>query len=446
MLKSFQEFIYKEKLFNANDKILLAVSGGHDSIVMCELFCQSKYNFAIAHCNFHLRGTESDIDEDFVKKLSEKYKVPYYNVHFNTNDYAKSQKISIEMAARNLRYEWFEKLLKKENYDYFATGHHLDDQIETLFINLLRGTGIAGLHGILPKQNHCIRPLLFTFSKDIKAFIKKNNLLYRQDSSNKSLNFTRNKIRHIIIPELEKINPDFRKSITNTIKYIKGTEIVYKNFVEQKRKEIFHIKNDRIYISINEIKKINPVNTFLYEFLMPYNFNSSVTDDIINSLDDISGKQFFSSSHRLIKDRENLIITKKTKTSDINIRQYFINKNTLVIEKPVKLKMIRIKWIKNDKNVTISKDRNIASIDFDKLKFPLKIKKWKQGDFFYPLGTKCKKKLSDFFIDNKLSIIDKEDVWLICSANRIVWIIGYRIDDRFKITNNTRNIYQIEFC
>ncbi len=444
MLKSFQEFINKEKLFNAEDKILLAVSGGPDSVVMCELFCQSEYNFAIAHCNFHLRGTESDDDEKFVKNLSEKYKVPYYNVNFNTNDYAKDKKISIEMAARDLRYEWFEEVLKKENYDYIATGHHLDDQIETLFINLLRGTGIAGLHGILPKQNHCVRPLLFTFRKDIEVFIKENNLLYRQDSSNKSLKFTRNKIRHIIIPELEKINPDFKKSITNTIKYIKGTEIIYKNFVEQKRKEIFHIKNDRIYIPINEIKKLNPVNTFLYEFLMPYNFNSSVVDDIIKSLDDISGKQFFSFSHRLIKDRENLIITKKT--SDIKLIRYFINKNTLVIENPIKLKITRIRWIKNDRNVTISEDKNIASIDFDKLKFPLKIRKWEQGDYFYPLGTKCKKKLSDFFIDNKFSIIDKENVWLLCSANRIIWIIGHRIDNRFKITSNTRNIYQIEVC
>ncbi len=439
MLIEFIKYCQKEKLFKPVDKILLAVSGGVDSVVMCELFYLAGYKFGIAHCNFKLRGKESDEDEKFVRDLANKYKAKFYLKTFETNKYAVSNGISIQMAARELRYIWFEELLKSENYKYVAAAHHSDDQIETFFINILRGTGIAGLHGILPKQNNIIHPLLFSNRKRIEDFRKKNNLKFREDSSNKSEKYLRNKIRHSIIPLLKDINPEFEQIINKNIERFRETEKIYAGHIEREKNKIIEIQEDKIVFPIKKLKKSDSLSTYLYEFLYPYNFSFNVIEDIVAALDDISGKQFFSPTHRLIKDREELIITPQ-KHQDHSVEQYIVNEES--IDEPINLKIDKVFSVRDFK---IPQSNNIACLDHEKLKFPLILKKWKEGDYFYPLGLNSRKKLSDFFIDRKFSLLDKENAWLLCSGNKIVWIVGFRIDNRFKITKRTKKIFQIEY-
>ena len=316
MLNSFTTYIKKEKLFSKTNTILLTVSGGIDSIVMCELFHQAGLKFGIAHCNFQLRGEESDTDELFVEELAEKYDVQFHSVSFNTAAYAKKNKLSIQLAARKLRYDWFEEIRSQFDYNYIATAHHQDDSIETFFINLIRGTGIAGLHGILPKQNSIIRPLLFTNKKEIELFAKKNKLKFREDSSNASDKYVRNKIRHQLIPLLKELNPNIHQTIADDIQRLSETEKVYKKEITNKRSKIITEDRNGIRISIKALKKLNPIAPYLFEFLYPLGFNSSTTDEIIESLNKQSGKQFFSATHRLIKDRDFLFIESRNKTKE----------------------------------------------------------------------------------------------------------------------------------
>ena len=328
------------------------------------------------------------------------------------------------MAARNLRFEWLQQTRKQNNYNCIAIAHHKDDSIETFFINLLRGTGIAGLHGILPKQNNIVRPLLFASRKEIESFYKKNKLTHREDSSNKSDKYLRNKIRHHIIPALKKINPNIEDIISKDIEKIKDTEHIYREAITEKKQKVIKKENGRALISIDELKRLNPVNTYLFEFLREYNFTSAVTKDIISSLKNQSGKNFYSSSHRLLKDRNYLIITnKKEDKPEIEVR-FSVKKKTSEFKIPA--------------------NKNIICLDYDLLKLPLTIRRWKPGDFFYPLGMKRKKKVSDFFIDNKIPLLDKERARVLVSGNDLVWIIGMRIDDRFKITDRTRKLYLCE--
>ena len=439
MLEQFQNFIKKEKLFNAEDKILLAVSGGMDSVLMCELFHKAGFKFAIAHCNFQLRGEESNQDETFVSDLSKKYNVPFFVTSFQTNDYAKEKGISIQMAARELRFNWFQKLIDYEDYDYVATAHHLDDQIETFFVNLSRGTGIAGLHGILPKHGNIIHPLLFVYRKDIEEYISENKIDFREDSSNKSTKYKRNKLRHDILPLFEELNPNFSEIITKNINQLRESEIIFRKEINRFKRKAVHSKSGKTFVNIKILKNYNQTSTYLYEFLTQYNFSYTTVGDIVRSLDEISGKQFFSETHRLLKDREYLIIAplSDNKFGD----DYFIEKGKLEISEPINLSFHSIE---NSDDYTIPKQSSIAALDSSKLEFPLVLRKWKQGDYFYPLGMNKKKKLSNFFIDEKFSIIDKENIWLVCSGEKIAWIVGHRIDNRFRINKNTKDIFQIE--
>lgn len=439
MLKAFTTYIENEQLFSKTDKILLAVSGGIDSVVICELFHKAGLKFGIAHCNFQLRKEDSNSDEEFVEALASKYNVRYHSAAFKTSSYAKKNKLSIQLAARQLRYHWFEEIRSEYKYNYIATAHHQDDSIETFFINLVRGTGISGLHGILPKQRKVIRPLLFTNKEEILLFAKKNKLNFREDSSNASDKYTRNKIRHHITPVLKELNPDFENTMANNIHRLKEMEQVYKNGIESKRSEIVKIGKDAITMSIQNLQKLSPLKSYLYEFLNPYHFNANTVEEIIQSLNKESGKQFFSSTHRLIKDRKSLLITgiEAKPGNKIKVPQ----EQESIEASDIKL---YFKTLKKTENIKFKASNTIANIDFDKLSFPLEIRKWKQGDTFYPLGMKGKKKLSDFFIDKKLSIHQKENTWLLTSAGKIVWVIGLRIDDRFKITDTTRKIYFAE--
>ncbi len=441
MKKTLLSYINKEKLFDPFNKVLLTVSGGIDSIVMCEIFSKAGLNFAIAHCNFQLRGNESNEDELFVKQLAEKYKVPFFYKRFNTSSYANKKGVSIQMAARELRYEWFEEIRKKKKLDYIATAHHQDDSIETFFINLIRGTGISGLHGILPKQGKIIRPLLFTTKNDIETYAKKYKLTFREDSSNASDKYVRNKIRHHVIPVLKELNPDLENAMNATIQRLRDVELIYKNEIRNMRAKIVKEEKNSTIISIDQLKKLKPATTYLYEFLKPYNFNASAVETIIDSLDGESGKQFYSTTHRLVKDRDGLIVESqkskvKSQKSKIQIKK---DQKELIIDG----RKLKFKTLVTT-NYKLQTTNSSANIDFEKLKFPLEIRKWEKGDAFYPLGMKGKKKLSDFFIDKKLSISQKENTWLLTSAGKIVWVIGLRIDDRFKITLKTKKIYFVE--
>ena len=440
MLERFQNYISDKQLFDKKDKILLAVSGGVDSIVMMELFLVSGFDFAIAHCNFNLRGEESDKDELFVRELAKEKRVKCFVKEFDTYEFAVKNKLSIQMAARQLRYDWFETLVEQEGYLYYASAHHHDDQIETFFINLFRGTGISGLHGIKPKQAKLIRPLLFASRSDIESYAESNKVTFREDSSNKKTDYLRNNIRHNLIPVFQKIKPDFTDMMEKNIQRFSQAEKIYRNEIEAQKRRIIQVTKKEVKIAIAQVEKLKPIETYLYEFLSPYGYSFANTIDIVNSLKSEPGKKFFSNSHILIRDRDFLLIRKKENNQDKLIKEYRIHIEDHFISEPLKLKLDKFE-ISHD--FSFSEDRKIASFDFDKLIFPLILRKWEKGDCFFPLGMKNKKMLSDFFIDNKFSLFEKEDTWLLLSDDKIVWIIGHRIDNRFKVDKSTKNIFQI---
>ncbi len=437
MLKEFTAFIKQNDLITANDKVLLTISGGIDSVVMAELFSRAGFDFAIAHCNFSLRGDESDAEALFVKDLAiKKYKKNFFTKRFDTALYSKQNKLSIQEAARNLRYEWFEEIMSKHGFDYIATAHHRDDQIETFFINLLRGTGISGLTGISIKQNHIIRPLLFAKRDEIVDFANKAKIPFRTDSSNASNKYLRNKIRHKLIPLLESLNPQFSDTITNSIFNLKNTETIYRKYLEQ-ISPVEKTEAGQIVISIKNLLKLIPLPHFLFEYISQYGFNITDCYDICKSLSAISGKQFFSKTHCLLIDREKILIEPLNPTYVNEV--YIIEEETKSLEYPIKLKISTI----HNSNNNLNSGKNTAMIDFDKVKFPLILRKWGKGDYFCPLGMKSRKKLSDFFIDNKISRFEKSKIWLLCSQKKIVWIVGYRLDERFKVEPRTNLIYKI---
>jgi tRNA(Ile)-lysidine synthase len=418
---------------------LLAVSGGVDSIVLCHLFSQAKFKFAIAHCNFMLRSKESDEDEQFVKALADKYSVPFHSISFETKKFAKKKKYSTQEAARELRYNWFHDLMLHYNYSAIVTAHHSDDSIETFFINLLRGTGIRGLRGILPKQNQIIRPLLFASKNEILLYAKKNKIVYREDSSNQSDDYTRNKIRNKLIPLLAEINSSANENILKTIGHLRLTEQIYTETIESKYKQVVIKENETVKFSIRKLKKLEPLATYLFEFLYHFNFSEYTINNLMASLDSESGKLFYSETHRIIKDREFLVLNRIEPNNNCNIK---IAKSKNYVE--YKNLQIQFRLIKNDATFELNKSSNVAQLDYDKLTFPLILRHWEPGDTFQPLGMKGKKKLSDYFIDKKYSINKKEQALVLVSNNQIVWLVGDRIDERFKVRAITQKIYFAE--
>ncbi len=441
MLEFIQEYVEQNELFTPNDPILLAVSGGVDSMVMAELFHRAGYNFSIAHCNFGLRGTESNQDEAFVANCAQSYGVKFYVKHFKTREYAGFNKISVQMAARTLRYEWFEDLIQTEGFKALATAHHLDDQIETFFINILRGTGISGMHGILPNRENIVHPMMFAFRRQIEEFASEEAIAYREDSSNRTTKYIRNKIRHDLIPLLGVINPDFRKTITGTIERVREAELILRNYTAQLSEELLVEENDIIKLDIKGLLKYHPVDLYLYAVLQKYNFNRSVCSEIADALEEISGKQFFSGTHRVIKDRDYLIIIEDDDELTESADEVFIDESMTELTKPIRL---RFSSLTNHDELVVPKTGNIALLDLSILKFPLKLRKWREGDSFIPYGMNNKKKLSDYFIDNKFSIVEKENAWLLISNNTIVWLVGHRISNTCRITNDTDKILKIE--
>jgi tRNA(Ile)-lysidine synthase len=439
MLDAFIGFIEEKNLLAPGSRTLLAVSGGLDSVVMADLFRRAGLNFDMAHVNFHLRGEESDRDEQFVRELAGKYRVQVFVRHVETAKYARQHKISIQVAARNIRYRWFDELLMDHAYDQVGTAHHLDDQVETFLINLARGTGIAGLHGIPVKSEKIIRPLLFATRDEIETYAKTHHLDFVEDSSNSSMKYTRNRIRHKIIPQLEKINPGFKEDINNTIGFIHDAETIYRQAIEQKKQELFILKNDQVHIPAEQFFNLKPLETWAYELLSPYGFNLSAIKDVIGLKKAIAGKEVVSVTHRLVRDRDHLIMVPLLKAIDNKI--YFLTAAGLHrgLKSPVHLSF----EILGETPEKYGKPETTAYVDMEKLEFPLQVRKWKRGDYFFPLGMEQRKKLSDFFIDLKFTKIEKENQWLLCSGIDIVWIIGKRIDDRYKITAASKTFLKI---
>ncbi|KPK87937.1 MAG: hypothetical protein AMS27_00870 [Bacteroides sp. SM23_62_1] len=438
MFEQFKDFIKEKKLIRKSDKILLTVSGGIDSIVMLDLFIRAGYHCGIAHCNFGLRGDESDGDEDFVRQQAYERGIKFHCKRFSTEEYAEENKISIQMAARKLRYDWFEKVRLSHSFHYIATAHNQDDVIETFFINMIRGSGIRGLTGIKYKSGHIIRPLLFSPRSQIEEYANMNELTFREDSSNASEKYTRNKIRHKILPLFESINPNFRNSLIDTIHKLSDTEDIYNFEVNKRKGEMVEESGDTVTINLEHLRDIPHRRTYLYEFLSEFQFSPRQIKDIDEALTAGSGKQFFSSTSRLVKDRSKLLITP---IENEEYRKYYIEDGTDYIFEPVYLEF---NVINRSSTFQIPHDHRIACLDYDLLTFPLLIRKWQSGDYFHPLGMKHRKKLSDFLVDQKLSIVDKENLWLILNNEDIIWVINRRIDERYKITDKTRKILRIK--
>ncbi len=433
MQEQFIQNIDAKKLIRAGQKILLAVSGGIDSMVLMHLFENSGYDYGVVHCNFQLRGEESDGDEKFVREQVQMHGIPSFFKTFDTQEYARLNGISIEMAARELRYNYFEEIRLEHAYDLIATAHHQDDLIETFFLNLSRKTGIKGLTGIKDKSGHLIRPMLFAGRQKIEVYAAKNYIEYREDSSNNEVVFQRNYLRHKILPLFSELNPAFKKNLLASIDNLRDAENVYISVLKED-KETVVVENDGvIQIDIEKLRTTQFPQLLLLEVLSPLNFNSSVVDEVFHSLEAESGKQFFSKTHRLVKDRDQLFIS-ELKESEEKI--YYIEKDDVELFEPFDILVQKADSV----NFDIIKRSNVACIDYDMIQFPLLIRKWKQGDYFQPLGMTGIKKVSDFLIDRKVPLHEKENVWLLCSGKKIVWIMGLRLDERFKVASDTKKV------
>jgi tRNA(Ile)-lysidine synthase len=436
--KLFSEAIHDKCGISKNARVLVAISGGADSVALLHLLTQSGFRGIAAHCNFNLRGKESDADEKFVIELCSQMNVECLTISFETERYARNKKISIEMAARELRYDWFNKIATQKKTDCIATGHHGDDAIETFFLNLTRGSGIKGLTGIAWRNGNLVRPLLFASSQDIENYCKAAGLLFRTDSSNTETKYLRNKIRHQIVPLFKEINPSFFSTMQSNMEHLYEAKDLLIKETEKFKNEMMAGEGTDYLIPLKPLKEHTQKRSLLFELLRPFGFSGAVSNTVVNALNGIPGKQFFSDTHRLILDRFNLIIT-PVKESDQQI--YSIEGGQENVNEPLRLS---IREFTKDEGFILSKNPQVAHLDADLIDFPLTIRRPLQGDRFQPLGMDQFKKLSDFFIDEKLSLVDKENVWLLLNGNEIIWVIGKRIDNRFKISSSTKNVLEIK--
>jgi tRNA(Ile)-lysidine synthase len=438
MFKEFRKYIEENKLVENSHRVLLAVSGGIDSMVMTHLFLRTATEIGIAHCNFNLRGTESDEDELFVKEFASDHNIPFYSESFDTSSLAGEKNISIQMAARELRYRWFEEIRVKNSYDSVALAHNLNDNVETFLINLTRGTGIAGLTGMKPKHKFLIRPLLFASRQAIAEYRDHHNVPYREDRSNTETKYTRNRIRHIILPVFREINPSFDTAVSETAERLGEINGIVSGLISGIKKRVTKQRNDLIVFRIDELNSLSPKRTILFELFKSFGIGNGQLDDLFNLIDGKTGGQLFTPTHRLIKNRKEILVSQRNAGAE----GYY------EISDPEDFKKIpgfvSANLTKLSSGFNIPPSSNIACLDAGKIIFPLIVRKWMPGDSFYPLGMKQKKKLSDYFIDNKYSILDKENCQILESEGKIVWIAGDRIDNRFRITRSTKKVLIIE--
>jgi len=439
--EEFLKYISKNKLFEKKDKILVAISGGLDSVVLLDLLFKSGFKISVAHCNFQLRGKESDMDEEFVKELSKKYKIECFIKICNAADYAKIKKLSIQESARELRYKWFEQILIENKFNKLAVGHHFDDNLETFFINFSRGSGLSGLKGIPLINENIVRPLLYASRGEIEKYAEENNLKYREDSSNKSEKYLRNKLRHNLLPNFIEILGGSDETLKKSMSYLAEDELIFNQIMEQKRSEIIKENDGYLLIEKSKLLSLSPINTWVYYLLKPFGYSRAITDDISEGLkNDNNGKTYFSQSHRLITDRDKLFLNPISEMLDS--QEYIIKQGAKEINQPIKL---TFSIVENNVDFKIEKKTDIAYFDFDKLSFPLRLRRWKKGDRFHPFGMQGSKLLSDYFIDQKLSLPQKENLWLLVSKEEIIWVVGMRTSDLFKLDAGNKKVLSINF-
>jgi tRNA(Ile)-lysidine synthase len=426
---SFETFVKTHHLFQKSDALLIAVSGGVDSVVLCELCSDAGYQFSIAHCNFQLRGEESDGDEKFVKDLAAKYGVDFYHKKFDTKQYAADHKMSIQVAARELRYAWFSEMMKEipQAPRYLLTAHHADDNIETITMNFFKGTGINGLKGIVPAKNKLVRPLLFATKDAIVDFAKERQLSYREDSSNSSDHYTRNYFRNQVLPAIEKVYPQVKENLLQNAQRFAEINTIYQSAINQMKQKLVYRKGKEFHIPVLKLQQSPGLFTVVYEIIKDFGFSADQSGEVVKLMDASSGKFIDSATHRMLRNRKWLIVLPLTQGS---VNHYLISEETATID----FEGGTLSVEKNEQPVPISKDPLLAQLDARAIKFPLLLRRWKTGDYFYPLGMPKKKKISRFLIDLKMPLHQKQQVWVLESDKKILWVLGHRIDDRFKVT------------
>jgi tRNA(Ile)-lysidine synthase len=460
LLQAFNDFIAKERLFSVGDRLLLAVSGGLDSAVLCELMHRLRrlqgsggqgagLDFSIAHCNFQLRGAESDRDEAFVRQLGDRHGWKVHIRRFDTETYAASNKISIQVAARELRYRWFEEIVDSWRQPAFVvTAHHLDDNVETLLMNFFKGTGIAGLRAILPRQGKIVRPLLFASRAMLQQFAADEGIEWVEDSSNLSDHYTRNFFRHQVIPLVREVYPAALQNVAANITRFRDIEWIYQQAIEQQKKKLLEYKGNEVHIPVLKLKRSEPLTTLVYEIITVFGFSAQQAPAVIGLLDSPSGKYVQSATHRILRHRNWLIISPRSTTESVTI--VVEPGDTEVVYEQGTLRLTELSPADVPAHILSPAPDGrtpaspIAWLDAADIEFPLLLRRWRPGDYFYPLGMRKKKKLARFFIDNKLSIAEKEKIWVVEMNKKIIWIVGFRIDDRYRITTATRQVLKIE--
>lgn len=432
MIEKFRQYIENQQLIDDDERVVVALSGGVDSMVLAELLRRGGYNIAFAHCNFHLRGEESDGDEKFVRDYAERVGVELFVKHFDTVQYAENHKVSIEMAARELRYAWFEEFGTK-----IALAHHADDQTETFFINLLRGSGIKGLKAMQPRNGLYIRPLLWASREEIKAFAVENDIQWREDRTNQETIFLRNKIRHELMPVFDEIKPEAREKIILSINFLASENQLYRQLLKEKISQIEKVEGvlhsiEKRHFGLNETKRGDVINQqLLFEWIRDFGFSFSQCESVVAASASDPGSVFYSIDYQLVIEKsaiEIFPINYKVEPCDISENKNFSCS----------------KFMRNVDFQIEKKNKNIAQLDFEKLKFPLRLRTWQRGDRFKPLGMNGTKLVSDFFNDLNLSEFQKRNILILTdSEDEIIWIVGNRIDDRFKIVDKTKIIYEI---
>ncbi|MFC4096624.1 tRNA lysidine(34) synthetase TilS [Euzebyella saccharophila] len=428
MFEAFKNHIEINFPHLKNKSSLLACSGGVDSMVLASLFYKLRLPFVLAHCNFKLRGEASDGDEKLVRDFATSNKIKFISTSFDTIGYINKNKVSLQVGARELRYNWFAKVMEEERLETLVTAHHADDNLETFLINLSRGTGLEGLTGIPEKTESISRPLLPFSRIEILEFAKQYAISWREDASNKETKYLRNQIRHDLAPLLKDLNPSFLENFKKTQFFLNQSADILNDRISYLKKKLFIVEREDVKIKVENLLNLHPLEGYLYHLFNEYGFTT--IRDLVQLTKSGSGKELQSKSHRLLRDREHLILTK---IDDKGSNSYLIHEGVHLISEPISLKMELVREIQE-------RDANILYVDKNSLKYPLEVRRWKNGDYFYPFGMKGKKKVSKFFKDEKLSRFEKEKQWLLCSGNKVVWIVGLRGDDRFKVTDSTTEI------
>lgn len=443
MLATIHQYILQHNLFNSGTPILVACSGGVDSMVLCDILLKLNYKIGIAHCNFQLRDAESDGDAQFVQSFAEKNKLPFFIKKFDTLDFKKSNAVSTQMAARTLRYNWFEEIRIENGYHKIVTAHHLDDQIETILLNMTKGTGLQGLTGMQPKNNYIVRPLLSITKQALLQYATEQQIAFREDSSNATDNYQRNKLRHQVVPVLKAINPDFSNTLSDFISKMIDYNVLTSEYLQQVKRKCYTVKNDIVEIKLGFIQAHAAGKTFLFHFINEFGFNADHVQNILQVKE--SGKQFLSDTHRLIVDRKSIFI-QPISIEKINISIFDKMPNQIVFNNfTIQCALVPIQ------HLNMKSSNNYAYFDAEKVQFPLCIRYAKDGDYFYPfrLGKQQnpekvgKKKIAKYFKDEKLSIIEKEATPLIFSNEKLLWLVGHRTDDRFKVSETTKMVLKM---